>query len=515
MILVDAPGFISCMSSLKLKNHFLPWSGLSFILALTPFIRVPEVNSSLLSNKFVWIMVLSFFPLFCIDFFPLMGSFINVVALQLCNKMALLSVNIITSLKLLVLFVSRPTYHYSFGASVSLPLSISLTKCPLLFYPANHYMKFCLISKRTILVCVSLATCVFCLNQNTKHKFDQRAKPGIFHGHPYAQKGYCIFDIASKTIYTSRDVTFYEAIFPYRDLPSSTPSSSPVTPLPIPDDAAFDFPSVLPVVTSTPHVPPPITAVASMDSSELSVAPSSIPSPAAPTPLARPSRNLRPPPHLVDYHCSIVTHECPLSPFDSKLTGTPYSIHHYLSTSNLSVAHRAFLSTICSTEEPHTFSQASRVHTGKMPWNKKLPLLRRITLEASFLFLPTRHPLVANRCTRLNTGQMVPLKVIRLAWSPRASLKLKDWIIIIHLLPLLNWSLSVLLSIASIKRWSFHQLDVNNVFLQGDLDEEVYMSLLPGFARQREQCVCKLNKSIYGLKPASCQWFAKFSTILL
>lgn len=65
-----------------------------------------------------------------------------------------------------------------------------------------------------------------------RHKFDARSKPGIFIGYPFGQKGYKIYDLKSKTIYTSRDVLFYEQIFPYRNY-HDHPSSQPVLPLPI------------------------------------------------------------------------------------------------------------------------------------------------------------------------------------------------------------------------------------------------------------------------------------------
>jgi histone deacetylase 1/2 len=71
------------------------------------------------------------------------------------------------------------------------------------------------------------------------------------------------------------------------------------------------------------------------------------------------------------------------------------------------------------------------------------------------------------------------------------------------------------LSLAVTNKWTIQQLDINNAFLNGFLDEEVYMVQPPGFEAADKTLVCKLNKALYGLKQAPRAWFERLRSALL
>ena len=77
-------------------------------------------------------------------------------------------------------------------------------------------------------------------------------------------------------------------------------------------------------------------------------------------------------------------------------------------------------------------------------------------------------------------------------------------------------SIRVLLALVAQLNLELVQLDVKTAFLHGDLEEEIYMTQPEGFKVDgKENMVCKLEKSLYGLKQYSRQWYKQFDKFML
>jgi hypothetical protein len=77
-------------------------------------------------------------------------------------------------------------------------------------------------------------------------------------------------------------------------------------------------------------------------------------------------------------------------------------------------------------------------------------------------------------------------------------------------------SVRTLISCAVNFDWSIYQMDVKNAFLHGDLHEEVYMQIPPGFeSSYNTKRVLRLHRSLYGLKQSPRAWFDRFRQAIL
>ncbi|RVX11871.1 Retrovirus-related Pol polyprotein from transposon TNT 1-94 [Vitis vinifera] len=350
--------------------------------------------------------------------------------------------------------------------------------------------------------CLAYAT-----NVHVPHKFAPRAKRCIFLGYPVGQKAYKLYDLDTHQMFTSRDVVFHETIFPYESIPSPSSNSDPVIPLSISDLSP-------PVPQSSP--PEPISPI---QQPSLPNSVSTQPSPASPPPepiLRRSQRPHHPPMALRDYVCNQVTSPNHLPPLSSSpQKGTRYPLCNFVSYHCYSPQHRSFTAAVSQDIEPTSYAEAASHSHWQEAMQSELAALEANHTWSLTSLPPGKKPIGCRwvyKIKRHSDGTIERFKA-RLVAKGYTQLEGIDYhdtfsptakMIIVR----------CLLALAAAQNWSLHQLDVNNAFLHGDFHEEIYMSPPPGLRRQGENLVCHLHKSLYGLKQASRQWFAKFSTAI-
>ena len=325
-----------------------------------------------------------------------------------------------------------------------------------------------------------------------KSKLDHRARKCVFLGFRQGMKGYVVLDLHTFTITVSRHVQFEETIFPYKSLSPSkssweyltlplTPHSNPPPPTPIASP-----PIDLPDTNNTPHSSPSSPLPNTNTTTE----------PTLPTSLRKSARPKRLPLHLMDYQCDEIVHK------------TPYPITNFVSHSNISPLQHKYTLSLLTEHEPTSYAEACQHDC----WVKAMQLeLDALALNHtwSIVDLPPHAKAIGSKWVykikRKSDGSIERYKA-RLVAKGYNQVEGVDYFETFS--PVAKMStIRVLLAVASINHWNIHQLDVNNAFLHGDLSEDVYMKIPQGLEGIPPHKVCKLDKSLYGLKQASRKWY--------
>lgn len=220
------------------------------------------------------------------------------------------------------------------------------------------------------------------------------------------------------------------------------------------------------------------------------------------------------PTFLQDFHVDAALPSRSL-PSSSPPSGTPHSLDNVISYHRLSPSHRVFIANLSIHKEPVSFSQAVRIPEWQAAMRAEVAALQSNGTWSLVPLPPHKRPIGCKWVykVKLKPDGSVERYKARLVAKGYSQIEGVDYRETFAPVAKLT-TVRVLLSLASIQGWHLHQLDVNNAFLHGDLHEEVYMKLPPGFGGKGETRVCKLHKSLYGLKQASRQWFIKLSMAL-
>jgi len=217
--------------------------------------------------------------------------------------------------------------------------------------------------------------------------------------------------------------------------------------------------------------------------------------------LRRSNKIIKPQNFLNDYHHSINNSA------QMDLKGkTKYLIPFVLSYSSLSNRHLHFTMTISSYIEPKNYEEACKFPKWIATMKKELE-----ALQANKTWYLTKLP---NNKVPIDCKWVYKIKYksdgsierykTRLVAKGYTQIEGIDYLDTFSPVAKLT-TVRLLLALAATQHWYLHQLDVDNAFLHGDLIEEVYMLPPPGLILPQSNQVCKLTKSLYGLKQASRQ----------
>ncbi|CAA7060014.1 unnamed protein product [Microthlaspi erraticum] len=217
--------------------------------------------------------------------------------------------------------------------------------------------------------------------------------------------------------------------------------------------------------------------------------------------------------------CNQDPHHAPPDPTSqsSSVQGTSlYPLSHFISDECFSPGQRAFFAAITAGDEPKHFKDAVQIKVWNDAMGTEVDALEQKRTWDICDLPPGKEALGCLWVykTKYNSDGTIERYKARLVVQGNHQIEGEDFDETFAPVVKMNTVRSVLRLVAS-KNWEVYQMDVNNAFLHGDLEEEVYMKLPPGFRHSHPGKVCRLRKSLYGLKQAPRCWFKKLSDALL
>ncbi|GAA0157746.1 transmembrane signal receptor [Lithospermum erythrorhizon] len=354
-----------------------------------------------------------------------------------------------------------------------------------------------------------------CYMTNTtphKQKFERRSFSGIFLGYPSDQKGFKVYCMSTHKILISRDIIFHETLFPYhksfprhkycpidQTLPEQNNDCLSLVPIdhdPVPSEIHSESLILMPVEDSLNLAQAPFSLLDAPSDHESANIPIVVPS-------CQNRQSIRPrqlPVWMQDYQV--------------------YSSCLQSDQSSSSIEHMSFLVQFCqkfknlthSNKEPYSFKQANESAEWRQAMQEEI-----VTLENNHTWdvvdLHAGHRPIGYKwvykvkCKQDESVERLKARLVAKGYNQIEGMDYFDSFS--HVAKVVT--VRILLAMAAAKGWNLYQLEINNTFLHGFLDEDMHMDLPQGYNKAASLKVCHLRKSFYGLKRASRQWNLKFT----
>ena len=201
-----------------------------------------------------------------------------------------------------------------------------------------------------------------------------------------------------------------------------------------------------------------------------------------------------------------------------KIFTSPHSppTYPYVESPLLTETHKSFLCSVSKINEPKTYQEASTQSEWVEAMKKELDALEENETWTVMPLPPGKKPIGSKWVYKVKlkpdgTVERFKARLVANGYNQTYGIDYLD-----SFSPVAKVvTVRLLLSLSTSNEWFLHQLDINNAFLHGYLDEEVYLNPPQGYSKANKGEVCKLNKSLYGLKQASRQWHIEFRNKLM
>ncbi|GJY79065.1 ribonuclease H-like domain-containing protein [Tanacetum coccineum] len=191
-----------------------------------------------------------------------------------------------------------------------------------------------------------------------------------------------------------------------------------------------------------------------------------------------------------------------------------YGLEKYVGYSKLNSENFCFVTQLNKTREPKTYFEASKYSHWTDAMNQEMDaLLRNDTWE--LVDLPGRKAIRSKWIYKIKFRSSDEIdrykaRLVAQGFGQKEGFDYEDTFSLVVKMVTVRCLLNVVVSMS----WPVFQLDVNNAFLYGDLEEVVFMKPPEGYFPSNNK-VCRLKKSLYGLKQAPRQWNAKLTSTLI
>ena len=312
--------------------------------------------------------------------------------------------------------------------------------------------------------------CYASTSPQQRHKFQPRSRACVFLGYPSGYKGYKVMDLETNKVYISRHVEFHEDSFPMADLNKEAAVN----------DADNDLQQMNSLPSGNSIIP-------NLQSPQIS-----------PSTQISSHRARKPPAHLNDYHCYSLDNDVTQHPISSSLS------YFKLSPSRL-----LYINSITQIPIPQSYSEAKNSKELCGAIDKEIGAMES-TNTWEITVLPPGKKVVGCKWIFTvkfyadGTLERYKAKIVAKGFTQKEGLDYNETFSPVAKMV----TVKMLLKISASKKWFLNQLDISNSFLNGDLDEDIYMRVPEGYAESKgiilpKNAVCRLKKSICGLKQAS------------